>query len=258
VAQRNEKNSQKQDTSEIIFLEGPHSRRRDLWFIFKVCMEFIKGFRTLHFVGPCITIYGSARFKEDHPYYHAARNIAEQVSQLGFTIMTGGGPGIMEAANRGAKDIGGNSVGCNIILPAEQFENQYLDREVTFKYFFVRKVLMFKYSYGFIVMPGGMGTCDELFEALTLIQTKKVFNFPVILFGKEYWKNLYEMVETMAAEGTIDKKDFELFLYTDDIEEVITHIKKYSIDAFGLKRKHKIIKPMRWLGEKYLRYINPF
>jgi len=153
MVQKNEKQSIKQDKSEIFFLEGPHSRRRDLWFLFKVMMEFIRGFRTLHFVGPCITIFGSARFKREHPYYLKAQEIATRVSQLGFTVMTGGGPGIMEAANRGAKDIGGNSVGCNIVLPAEQFENPYLDKEVTFKYFFVRKVLMFKYSYGFVVMP---------------------------------------------------------------------------------------------------------
>jgi len=240
-----------QVNTEKKFLEGPQSRVKDLIFLFKVMMEFLRGFRTLHFIGPCITIFGSARFKEDHPYYKKTESLAGKISNMGFTIMSGGGPGIMEAANRGAKDVKGRSVGCNIILPFEQKANPYVDKEVSFKYFFVRKVLMFKYSYGFVVMPGGMGTLDELFEALTLIQTKKISNFPVVLFGKEYWRNLYEMIETMAAEGTIDKKDFELFLYTDSEEETVAHIKKYAIDGFGLKHKGETIKPLKWLGEKY-------
>ena len=163
--------------SEIKFLDGPQNRWKDFKFAFSVLSQFIKGFRTLHFVGPCVTIFGSARFTEDHPYYIQARAIASKVALLGFTIMTGGGPGIMEAANRGAKDVGGRSVGCNIVLPKEQSHNPYLDVWVNIKYFFVRKNLLIKYSYAFIVMPGGFGTLDEYFEALTLIQTKKLSGF---------------------------------------------------------------------------------
>lgn len=246
-----------QENPEKVFLEGPHSRSRDLWFSFKVMGEFIQGFRSLHFVSPCITVFGSARFKEDHRYYDEARHMGAAIAQMGFTVMTGGGPGIMEAANRGAKEAGGTSVGCNIELPFEQKSNPYLDRQVTFKYFFVRKVLMFKYSYGFVVMPGGMGTCDELFEALTLIQTKKILNFPVVLYGTEYWKNLKELLETMAAYGTIDPKDLELFLFTDSIEETTQHIHKYAIEGFGLAKKRSRFKPTGWLGEKKMREVQP-
>src|SRR3954469_10676629 len=154
---------------EIQFLEGPQSRWKDFKYTVSVLLEFIRGFRTLHFVGPCVTIFGSARFKEDHEYYKQTRALAAEIAQLGFTIMTGGGPGIMEAANRGAKDVGGRSVGCNIVLPIEQHHNKYLDKWVDIKYFFVRKVLLVKYSYAFVVMPGGFGTLDEFYEAITLV-----------------------------------------------------------------------------------------
>jgi uncharacterized protein (TIGR00730 family) len=160
--------------SEITFLEGPQSRRKDLLFAIRVLIEFIKGFRALHFVGPCVTIFGSARFKDGHPFYEKTEELAAKIAQLGFTIMTGGGPGIMEAANKGAREAGGRSVGCNIVLPHEQHENPYLDKWVDIKYFFVRKTLLIKYSYAFVVMPGGFGTLDEYFEALTLIQTKMI------------------------------------------------------------------------------------
>ncbi|MBF8303286.1 MAG: Cytokinin riboside 5'-monophosphate phosphoribohydrolase, partial [Candidatus Dadabacteria bacterium] len=156
------------------FLEGPRSRIQEFFFTIRVLLEFIKGFRVLHFVGPCVTVFGSARLKEDHPYYQLARNVGGRLVKLGFTVMTGGGPGIMEAANRGAKEAGGISVGCNITLPIEQKPNTYLDKWVTFNHFFVRKVLLVKYSYAFVVMPGGVGTLDELFEVITLIQTKKI------------------------------------------------------------------------------------
>jgi uncharacterized protein (TIGR00725 family) len=147
-------------------LEGPNSRLRELRLLFGGILDFLRGFRTLHFVGPCVTVFGSARFHEDHPYYALAREVGRRVSGLGFTVMTGGGPGLMEAANRGARDAGGASVGCNIVLPQEQEPNPYLDCVVTCRYFFVRKVLLFKYSYGFVALPGGIGTMDELFEAL--------------------------------------------------------------------------------------------
>ena len=172
-----------------------------------------------------------------------------EISKLGFGVMTGGGPGVMEAANKGAFESGGISIGCNIKLPHEQKENPYLTREVTFEHFFVRKVLMFKYSYAFVVMPGGLGTLDELFEALTLIQTGKIKGFPVILFGKDYWNNLLKQLQTMEDNKTIDTKDLELFLVTDDIQETMNHIKRYATDKPWLMRK-KIPKPLKFLGEK--------
>src|SRR3989337_376827 len=169
-----------------VFLDGPKSRSYELGFAFKVFKQFIRGFRMLHFVGPCITVFGSARFKEDHPYYQQAVEFGKRIAQMGFTTMTGGGPGIMEAANKGAFESGGQSVGCNIQLPFEQQANSYLHKSVTFEHFFVRKVLLIKYSYAFIIMPGGFGTMDEFFETLTLVQTKTLIQFPIVLFGKEY------------------------------------------------------------------------
>lgn len=233
--------------SERRFLEGPRSRRRELLFVFKVLWEFIHGFQKLHFVGPCVTVFGSARFKEDHPFYIRAMKIGAAVSKLGFTVLTGGGPGIMEAANRGAFEAGGRSVGCNIVLPHEQKENPYVQKSVEFRYFFVRKTLLVKYSYAFVCMPGGMGTMDEMFEALTLIQTGKIRNFPVILFGKSYWKNLIALLEDMVIEGTISADDLKLLLITDSVEETIEHLTK-SIKTFGLKKSRKI-GPMKWMGE---------
>lgn len=234
--------------SETRFLEGPRSRRRELLFIIKVMREFINGFRQLHFVGPCVTVFGSARFGEDHPYYKKTVELAARISDLGFTIMTGGGPGIMEAANRGAFENNGRSIGCNIVLPHEQKENPYLHKWVSFRYFFVRKVLLIKYSYAFVVMPGGMGTMDEMFEAITLIQTGKIKNFPVILFGKDYWKNLIELMDDFVKQGTISATDLDLLLITDSVEDSIAHLKKYSIQEFGLKKGRRI-KPLKWLGE---------
>src|SRR4029079_6552852 len=168
--------------SEIKFLAGPQSRRKELVFSIKVLLEFIKGFRALHFVGPCVTIFGSARFKDGHPFYEKTEELSGKIAQLGFTIMTGCGPGIMEAANKGAKEVGGRSVGCNIVLPHEQLHNGYLDKWVNIKYFFLRKTLLIKYSYAFVVMPGGFGTLDEFFAAITLIQTRKIQMFPIIIF----------------------------------------------------------------------------
>ena len=234
---------------ESYFLEGPHSRLKDFRFTLEIMFEFIKGFRTLHFAGPCIVVFGSARFKNDHPAYLNAIEMGREISKLGFGVMTGGGPGVMEAANKGAFEAGGVSIGCNIKLPHEQKENPYLTREVTFEHFFVRKVLMFKYSYAFVVMPGGMGTLDELFEALTLIQTGKIKGFPVILFGKDYWNNLLKLLENMEEQKTIEAKDLELFLVTDDIQEAMEHIKKYVTDNPYLLRK-KIPRPLKFLGEK--------
>lgn len=226
--------SDSETKKEIRFLEGPQSRWKDFKYAFSVLFEFIKGFRTLHYAGPCVTIFGSARFKEDHPYYQKTRQLASEVARLGFTIITGGGPGIMEAANRGAKDVGGKSVGCNILLAHEQKPNQYLDSWVEMKYFFIRKTLLIKYSYAFIVMPGGFGTLDEFFEALTLVQTQKISSFPIIIFDKEFHKNILEHEDHMVEKGTISQKDLNLFLVTDSIDEAVEYIKQKSIIAFGL------------------------
>jgi uncharacterized protein (TIGR00730 family) len=235
--------------SEIKFLAGRQNRWQDFKYSVNVLMEFIKGFRTLHFVGPCVTVFGSARFKEGHKYYEQARKISGEIAKLGFTIMTGGGPGIMEAANRGAKEVGGRSVGCNIVLPSEQKPNPYLDKWVSIKYFFVRKTLLIKYSYAFVVMPGGFGTMDEYFEAITLIQTKKISQFPIIIMDREFHKQLLAHIETMKFNGTISPDDYKLFLITDSIEDAINYIKERSIKQFDLKAE-KQYKPKKWLFER--------
>ena len=240
-------NGERVPENEILFLDGPRSRWQDFKFVVKVCIEFIRGFRALHFVGPCVTIFGSARFGEDSPYYQLTRKLSGEIAKLGFTIMTGGGPGIMEAANRGAREAGGRSVGCNIILPMEQEPNPYLDKWVNIRYFFVRKTLLIKYSYVFVIMPGGFGTLDELFEAMTLIQTKTIRDFPVIIFCKDYHKDMLEHIEQMKDRKTISTQDLSLFLVTDSIDEAVTHIQK-SIRKFNLQpaKPH----PLRWLLEK--------
>ncbi len=233
--------------AETAFLEGPHSRGRELRFAVHVFLEFIRGFRSLHFVGPCVTVFGSARFTEDHPYYAVAREMGRNLVRLGFTVMTGGGPGIMEAANRGAKEGGGRSVGCNIKLPKEQKPNTYLDHWVIFDHFFVRKVLLFKYSYAFIIMPGGLGTSDELFEALTLIQTGKISNFPIIVHGREYWRDVAELMRKMVEAGTASERDLDLLYFTDSIDEAMDILRTRSIKKFGLKPVSR--KPWKILGE---------
>ena len=237
--------------SEITFLEGPQSRRKELLFAIKVLFEFIKGFRALHFVGPCVTIFGSARFKDGHPFYEKTEQLAARIAKLGFTIMTGGGPGIMEAANKGAREAGGRSVGCNIVLPHEQHENPYLDKWVNIKYFFVRKTLLIKYSYAFVVMPGGFGTLDEYFEALTLIQTKMILEFPIVIFDTEFHKQLIEHINTMRDAGTISPEDPSLFLFTNSVDEAVEYIKKNSIAKFKLQPE-KPRKPFNWLWENDL------
>jgi uncharacterized protein (TIGR00730 family) len=198
--------------------------------------EFLRGFRTLHFVGPCVTVFGSARFPEDHPYYKLTRKVGAQLAQMGFTVMTGGGPGLMEAASRGAKEAGGYTVGCNIVLPEEQKLNPYLDRAVAFDHFFGRKVMLVKYSYAFVVMPGGLGTMDELFEALTLIQTKKIENFPVVLMGIEYYRPLMGVLVKMVRAGTIANTDLDLLLLTDSVEEAMRHVEQHAVKPFGLEK----------------------
>ncbi|HRH67868.1 MAG: TIGR00730 family Rossman fold protein [Flavobacteriales bacterium] len=204
---------------DLRFLEGPRSRWKEFVDVMKIAREFVYGFRRLHFVGPCVTFFGSARFKEDHPYYKDARELARRVGRVGFTIMTGGGPGIMEAANRGARDVGALSVGCNIVLPHEQYANPYLDVSLRFERFFVRKVLLVKYSICFVVMPGGAGTLDELFEAITLIQTGKVKNFPMLLYGKDYWAPTLQQIERMVQEGTIGREELRFLFVADTVAE---------------------------------------
>ena len=233
-------------SAKQVYLEGPKSRGYELLFAYQVFAEFIKGFRTLHFVGPCVTVFGSARFKEDHPYYEASREFGRQIAQMGFTTMTGGGPGVMEAANRGAFESGGRSVGCNIRLPFEQKPNPYVQTSITFRRFFVRKTLLIKYSYAFIIMPGGMGTMDEFYETLTLVQTKTITQFPIVLYGKAYYQQLWDYMEYMATQGTISESDLSLVLLTDSIDEAMEHINKYI-------KTNYVIKPRRrfwWLFEK--------
>ena len=233
---------------EIPYLEGPQSRRSEFMMAIRVFSEFIRGFRKLHFIGPCVTVFGSARFKPGNPWYERARKIGAELVDLGFAVMTGGGPGIMEAANRGAYEVGGRSVGCNIVLPFEQDPNPYMDTWMDFKYFFVRKVLLLKYSYGYIIMPGGFGTMDECFETLTLIQTAKIDNFPVVLIGTEYWQKLLHFLDHMVDEGTISASDLDLFLVTDSTEEAMAMIQKCAVEKFKLRRK--VYRPIPVLGEK--------
>lgn len=243
------KTRSEQEVEERVFLQGPHSRLRELGFLIRVMWGFLYGFRKLHFVGPLVTVFGSARTQEDEPYYQNAVKVGEELVNLGFGVMTGGGPGIMEAANRGAYEAGGTSIGCNILLPFEQDPNPYLDVMINFNYFFVRKVMLLKYSYAFVIMPGGAGTMDELFEVITLIQTKKIFNFPVVLIGTEYFAELMEMLHHMVEEETISPEDIDLFYVTDSIEDAMNHIKVNIVDKYDLKLM-KTPKPSSILLEK--------
>ena len=220
---------------ELRFLEGPQPRFFELRRALRIFVEFIRGFRALHFVGPCVTVFGSARFGESHPSYGLARQVGAELAKVGFTVMTGGGPGVMEAANRGAREAGGRSIGCNIKLPMEQRPNPYVDRCVEFRYFFVRKVMLVKYSYGFIVLPGGYGTMDELFETLTLIQTDKIRDFPVVLMGRAYWEPLIAFLrDTMLPAGTISAGDLDRFHVTDDPAEAAELVHRIGMATFGL------------------------
>jgi uncharacterized protein (TIGR00730 family) len=229
------------------FLAGPRSRLSELARVGRIAAEFIRGFRALHFVGPCVTVFGSARFGETHPYYQLAREMGQRIAGLGLTVITGGGPGLMEAANRGAREAGGKSLGCNIVLPAEQRPNPYLDRFLTFRYFFVRKVMLVKYSHAFVVMPGGFGTLDELFEALTLVQSGKMSAFPIILMGTGYWSRLTDFIRgTLVRNRTIDSADLSLLTVTDSPEEAIADIEA------GFEARALVPRPRRSkiLGER--------
>lgn len=202
-------------------------RKTDPWRVLRIMGEFVEGFEKLGDVEDAVAIFGSARVKPDHPQYKAAVETARLLSEAGFPIITGGGPGIMEAANRGAVEGGGLSIGCNIELPHEQGTNPFVRRSMYFRFFFVRKTMFAKYSMGFVVFPGGFGTLDELFEALTLIQTGKVSSFPVVLVGKAYWGGLVDWLrQTMAEQGKIDQEDLQLFHVTDEPEEVLRIIRE--------------------------------
>jgi hypothetical protein len=231
------------------FLQGPRSRLFELARAIQVFLELIRGFRALHFVGPCVTVFGSARFTEDHPSYGMARDVGARLARAGFTVMTGGGPGIMEAANRGAKEVGGYSVGCNIQLIHEQQPNPYLDRWITFRHFYVRKLMLVKYSYGFIAMPGGFGTLDEIFETATLIQTGKIADFPLVFMGTEYWAPLIDFLRhRLLAEKTIDEADVDRIIVTDSAELAVRSITEVAMRRFGLTYGPRIRR--RWfLGE---------
>ena len=235
--------------SEERFLEGPQSRITEFFRALRIFGELIEGFRKLHFVGPCVTVFGSARFDERHPYYQLGRQIGGELAGAGFSVMTGGGPGIMEAANRGAKEAGGKSIGCNIVLPHEQEPNPYLDLFVEFRYFFVRKLMLAKYSYAFIALPGGFGTMDELFEIATLVQTGKIKQFPIVLAGTEYWNPLIGFLrETMVQHGTIDANDVDRLIVSDSPAEIARDISEVAMRHFGLRRG--VPKPRWWLGER--------
>lgn len=217
------------DLTEKLLIDGPRRKIDDTIRVTNLMMEFLRGFHELRNLGPCVTFFGSARFCDDHKYYELCRITAQMVANLGYTIMTGGGPGIMEAANRGAKEVGAQSIGCNILLPQEQKPNPYLDKFVEFKHFYVRKVMLLRYSYAFVIMPGGFGTLDEVFETLTLMQTKKIHRFPVVMMGLDFWQPLKNFItDSLLKKGTISEDDTGLLLYTDDPKEAADYVYQYS------------------------------
>ena len=212
------------------------TKTNDSWSLFKIMSEFVNGYEKLSSIGPCISIFGSARTKSNHPNYILTVEIAKAVAKSGYGVITGGGPGIMEAANKGANEVGGISVGLNINLPMEQESNTYIDKDklIDFQYFFVRKVMFVKYAQGFIVMPGGVGTLDELFESFTLLQTSKISKFPIILVGRNYWKGLIDWIkEKLLGQNNISKEDLYLFEIVDTVDEVMECLNRfYKIDNF--------------------------
>ena len=217
----------KVEGAEKAFLAGRRDRAKDLESSVAFFLEFLRGFESFDFAGPCVTVFGSARFQEGHRYYELARATGRELARAGFAVMTGGGPGIMEAANRGAREAGGASLGCNIRLPREQKPNPYLDRFIEFEHFFVRKVMLVKYSCAFVVMPGGFGTLDEVFEVVTLIQTGKLERFPIVTMGGEFWEHLREFIRrTLVAEATIDASDLDIARPARDPEEAVRLIRE--------------------------------
>ena len=237
------------DPTERLLLQGPHARGHELRQAWRIFSECLRGFRVLHFVGPCVTVFGSARFPETHPYYALGQEVGERLADIGLTVMTGGGPGLMEAANRGARGRGGRSIGCNIQLPKEQAPNPYLDRMVEFRYFFVRKLMLLKYSYAFVALPGGFGTLDEIFETLVLIQTGKIRRFPLVLLGVEFWGPLVSVLrERLLPAGTIDASDVDRITLTDSPSDAVSLIRETALRDFGLTYGPRVKR--RWyLGE---------
>ncbi|RPI14062.1 MAG: TIGR00730 family Rossman fold protein [Lysobacterales bacterium] len=218
------------ESAEKLFLAGRRPREADLASAVRIFLEFLRGFESFEFTQPCVTVFGSARFAESHPYYRLAREVGAALARAGFAVMTGGGSGIMEAANRGAREAGGPSLGCNIVLPREQQPNRYLDRFIQLDHFFVRKVMLVKYSTAFVVMPGGFGTLDEAFEIATLMQTDKLERFPLIAVGAGFWDDLVEFVAgTMLREGTISPEDTHFIHRVDDAEGVIRVIREAGL-----------------------------
>ena len=212
----------KVEGAEKLFLKGRRSHAADLESAVAFFLEFLRGFESFDFEGPCVTVFGSARFPEDHRYYQLARETGAALARAGYAVMTGGGPGIMEAANRGAREAGGTSLGCNIELPREQKPNPYLDKFIEFEHFFIRKVMMVKYSSAFVVMPGGFGTLDEAFEVVTLIQTSKLERFPIVGMGEDFWRHLKDFaLETMLQENVIAPEDLELIRTASTAEEAV-------------------------------------
>ncbi len=234
---------------ERLFLDGPQSRLAEFFRAGRISIEVLSGFRKLHFVGPCATVFGSARFTEEHPYYQLSREVGAELAKAGFAVMTGGGPGVMEAANRGAKDVGGRSIGCNIVLPHEQGATPFLDVSLNFKYFFVRKLMLAKYSYAFVAMPGGFGTLDELFEIAMLVQTGKMEQFPIVLAGIEFWQPMLDFLKEKMVDGkTIDQIDIDRFILSDSPVEIAAKVREVAMAHFGLTNQRR--KPRWWLGEK--------
>ncbi len=227
------------------FLQGPQRRGFELVRALRIFAEFLRAFRALHFIGPSVTVFGSARFGEEHAYYRLARDVGAGLARAGFTVVTGGGPGVMEAANRGAKEAGGRSIGCNIELPTEQRPNPYLDRWITFRHFFVRKVMLVKYSYAFIALPGGFGTLDEIFETATLIQTGKIRNFPLVLIGTSFWRPLMDFMGSLVTAQTVDPEDPAHIMLTDSPTEAVEAITTIALAEFGLTYGPQL-RP-RWL-----------
>ena len=213
--------------AERLFLSGRRNREADLESAVKFFLEFLRGFESLDFDGPSVTVFGSARFEEGHRYYELARELGRGLAKAGYNVITGGGPGIMEAANRGAKEAGGLSLGCNIQLPMEQEPNPYLDHFIEFEHFFIRKVMLVKYSSAFVVMPGGFGTLDEAFEVITLIQTEKLGAFPIVSMGREFWGKLTDFIDdTLITEGTISPEDMRLIQPAETVDDAIMLIRQ--------------------------------
>jgi len=234
------------DESACHLLIERRPRFNGLALLLQAMHDYLRGLSVFRRVGPCVTVFGSARTRLDDPNYDLARRTGAAIARLGFTVMTGGGPGIMEAANRGAREAGGRSVGCNIELPFEQHPNPFLDRCVTLRFFSVRKTLLEMYSYAFVVFPGGAGTVDELFETLTLIQTGKMEPLPIVLMGADYWREMMRFVEKMVEVGTIGPRDPRLIYVTDSVDDTIAYLRRHAIEPFGL---HSVARrPWRWFS----------